>query len=224
VFVHGGAWISSSKSQFAFMGEALAQRGIPTVVAGYRLSPKLPDVHAGRHPMHLMDVAQAVEWTAQSAAAHLGFVPQRIFLVGHSAGAQLTGLLALQKRWLSEPTRCLIKGVVGIEGIYSIPDLAATYPAYVDWFLVRAFSSDRRVWRQASPMHAAMGTGFNTQAGFTYVLVQSREDELVNVEQTTDYERVLRGHGGGWNVSVRLERGGLHDAILRDSWLHDVIA
>ncbi|MEP7140961.1 MAG: carboxylesterase family protein, partial [Caldimonas sp.] len=40
VFFYGGTWVSGERADYRFMGEALAERGILTVVADYRLYPE----------------------------------------------------------------------------------------------------------------------------------------------------------------------------------------
>jgi acetyl esterase/lipase len=115
LFIHGGAWKSGSKDLYGYLGRTFAGRGIGVAVANYRLSP------AVKHPEHIRDVARAFAWVAHHAA-DLGTDPARLFLVGHSAGAHLAALLALDPRYLQEqgvsPER--ICGVVGISGPYAL--------------------------------------------------------------------------------------------------------
>ena len=42
VFVYGGSWDSGSRSEYAFVGRALASRGFVTIIADYRLVPEHP--------------------------------------------------------------------------------------------------------------------------------------------------------------------------------------
>jgi acetyl esterase/lipase len=48
------------------------------------------------------DSAQAVAWTLRSLR-ELGGDPQRVFVMGHSAGAYNASMVALDPRWLREP-------------------------------------------------------------------------------------------------------------------------
>ncbi|KAH6597492.1 hypothetical protein BASA50_004409 [Batrachochytrium salamandrivorans] len=169
VYVHGGAWITGDRADYDFIGEALAQRGIVTAIAGYRLSPKQGSIDpACFHPMHLQDIIDAVAWVGSPASSSLlGYTPESVVLVGHSAGAQLSAMLSLMQSASSSASASAsnsdslqvvlptIAGVVGIEGIYSLPDLARTHPAYVPWFIERAFSTDPSVWHAASPTEVA---------------------------------------------------------------------
>lgn len=113
VFFYGGSWSSGSKDDYRFAGEALASRGIVTVVADYRLSPDV------RYPTFLEDCALAVRW-ARGEAAGLGANPARLHLVGHSAGAYNAAMLALDPRWLGGVGlgRADLAGWVGLAGPY----------------------------------------------------------------------------------------------------------
>lgn len=59
VFFYGGSWNSGSRSDYRFVGEALAARGIVAVLADYRLYPQ---VH---YQGFLDDSARVVGWTRE---------------------------------------------------------------------------------------------------------------------------------------------------------------
>ena len=113
VFFYGGNWSSGNRDDYLFVGEALASRGIVTVIPDYRL---YPDV---RYPEFLDDCAQAVRWAFDHANEH-GGESQRLFLMGHSAGAYNAAMLALNRQYLKRagvaPGR--IAGFVGLAGPY----------------------------------------------------------------------------------------------------------
>ena len=113
VFFYGGSWNSGQRGDFAFVGEALASRGILTLVADYRLYPEV------RYPDFLRDNAAALAW-GLSHAEGLGGNPQRVFVMGHSAGAYNAAMLALDARWL-QPTGHTpreLAGFIGLAGPY----------------------------------------------------------------------------------------------------------
>ncbi len=114
VFFYGGSWQTGDKALYTFLGAALAQRGYLTVVPDYRLYPEV------RYPAFLEDGAHAVRWTRDNAARYSGN-PSELFVMGHSAGAYIAAMLALDPRWLGEvglaPDRDLA-GLVGISGPY----------------------------------------------------------------------------------------------------------
>ncbi|HEX3140426.1 MAG TPA: alpha/beta hydrolase [Rhizobacter sp.] len=113
VFFYGGSWTWGERAQYQFLGEALASRGVLTLVADYRLYPEV------RYPDFLSDSAQAVAHGLREAA-RLGGNPHRVFAMGHSAGAYNAAMLALDARWLAatghSPAR--LAGWVGLAGPY----------------------------------------------------------------------------------------------------------
>jgi acetyl esterase/lipase len=115
LFAHGGAWRFGSKDWHAYLGATLTSQGIGAAVINYRLSP------AVKHPEHVRDVARAFAWVRKQAG-ELGADPGRLYVSGHSAGAHLVALLALDPRYLKAeglaPSH--IRGVVGISGPYAL--------------------------------------------------------------------------------------------------------
>ena len=113
VFFYGGSWSSGERSDYRFVGEALASQGIVTVVADYRLSP------AFRYPAFVQDSASAVRWAFDHAADY-GADPARVFVMGHSAGGYNAAMVALDPRWLQaenlNPSQ--LAGWIGLAGPY----------------------------------------------------------------------------------------------------------
>lgn len=93
VFFHGGGLLEGDKAHGEILARRLASAGIGVVSANYRLSP------AVMHPVHLQDAAAAVAWTVRHAQEY-GADPDRIFVSGHSAGAYLATLIALDPAFL----------------------------------------------------------------------------------------------------------------------------
>jgi acetyl esterase/lipase len=108
VFFYGGAWRMGTKKDYLFLGQALAAKGIGVVVADYRLYP------AVRFPAFVEDGARATRWAAQRFGAN------KLFLMGHSAGAHIAMMLATNTRYLREAgvDRLKLRGVIGISGPY----------------------------------------------------------------------------------------------------------
>jgi acetyl esterase/lipase len=114
VFFYGGSWQSGSRAEYLFVGEALASRGIVTVIADYRLYPEV------RYPDFLRDCAGAVAWTFRNIARY-GGDPQKIFVAGHSAGAYNAAMIALDERWLKpwDLAPAKLAGWIGLAGPYN---------------------------------------------------------------------------------------------------------
>lgn len=113
VFVHGGGWNSGNPGNYHFVGRTLARAGYVVVLPGYRLVPD------GVYPHMLEDTASAVAWTRDHAAQY-GGDPQRVFLMGQSAGAYNVMMVALERQWLGRAgvEEGFVKGVVGLSGPY----------------------------------------------------------------------------------------------------------
>jgi acetyl esterase/lipase len=113
VFFYGGSWTSGKREYYRFVGNALAQRGVLVLIPDYRKAPEHP------FPAFMADGAAAVAWARANASRH-GGDPRRLFLMGHSAGAQIAALLATDARYLAvhdlRPTQ--LAGVIGLAGPY----------------------------------------------------------------------------------------------------------
>jgi acetyl esterase/lipase len=138
IFFHGGAWRDGEREGYGFLGRAFAARGFVTVIADYRKSPKV------RFPAFVQDTAAAIAWVNANIAKHDGDA-DRIFVMGHSAGAHIAMMTALDPQWLAAKnlTPDVIKGVIGLAGPYDFlplttdsskialgqwPDLTETQP------------------------------------------------------------------------------------------------
>ena len=156
IFLHGGVWQLGDRTQYRHIGLAFARQGFVTVTASYRLAPK------HRWPAQIEDAAAVVALVKEKAASW-GGDPQKIFLVGHSAGGQLAMLLLYDDKHLAKhklaPTD--IKGVVAVSAVF---DLRA--PLDEDQadggfarFIGPVFGQDVATLRAASPVDVARKTG-----------------------------------------------------------------
>ncbi len=127
VYFFGGSWQNGSRNRFAFVGKALAERGVVAVVPDYRLYPEV------KFPAFMDDAAKAVAW-ARANARELGADPQRIFLMGHSAGAHIAALLAADAQYLAavDLRPADLAGVIGLAGPYDLRPKG--YPKLEDLF------------------------------------------------------------------------------------------
>ncbi|MBM4133820.1 MAG: alpha/beta hydrolase [Nitrospira sp.] len=87
IVIHGGSWQSGDRGQLADLNRHLASRGYVVAAVGYRFAPRWP------FPAARDDVRAAVSFL-QTHASDLGLDPQRIVLLGRSAGGQLALLVA----------------------------------------------------------------------------------------------------------------------------------
>ncbi len=135
VFVHGGGWTNGDKDLrvggkdvYRNIGRFFASRGVAAAVINYRL---LPGVH---WTTQIKDVGRAVLY-ARERAREEGGDPTRLFLSGHSAGAQLVTRIALDAEYLVGlgSDREIVCGVIAVSGAgYDMED-AETYALGADF-------------------------------------------------------------------------------------------
>ncbi|MFO1160676.1 MAG: alpha/beta hydrolase [Reyranellaceae bacterium] len=115
MFFYGGAWDSGSKGDYLFVGQALASRGITTVIADYRLYPDVT------YPAFVEDGARATSWAAERIGT------DRLFLMGHSAGAYIALMLAADTPYLASAgvDRMKLPGAIGLSGPYDFLPLTS---------------------------------------------------------------------------------------------------
>jgi len=121
-WIHGGGWQSGDKSLVQEKPKMFVERGFVFVSTNYRLLPKVEMETIFR------DVAKSLGWVYKNISQH-GGDPGRIFVMGHSAGAQLAALMCIDDRYLKSegvPFSAL-KGCVPVDGdTYDIPAIIET--------------------------------------------------------------------------------------------------
>jgi acetyl esterase/lipase len=117
VYFYGGRWQDGTPADYRFVGQALASQGFVAVLPDYRHYPKV------RFPEFVHDAARAVRWTQQQIARY-GGDPEQVFVMGHSSGAHLAAMVALNPEYLG-PDRARLKGMIGLAGPYDFLPLTA---------------------------------------------------------------------------------------------------
>ncbi|KAJ2156430.1 hypothetical protein GGF46_005192 [Coemansia sp. RSA 552] len=210
IYIHGGAWRTGDKSEFSRVAEGLIRSSndrLAVAVINYTLSTPINSV---RHPGHLMDTMAAVQFlvTDQSYPGRSTVDHTRVYLVGHSAGAHMSTLLALSPNphfeYLSS-----IRGVLGIGGIYDIPKLLKTNPSYSD-FIDMAFLENQHL--KASPNHMAKVMQEKSKH-IRFMVVNSAADELVGADQAAEFASQLVCSGYK-NVTLVVRDLGSHEGTL----------
>jgi arylformamidase len=121
-WIHGGGWQAGNKTDVQEKPRAFAERGFVFVSTGYRL---LPAVDMGTI---VRDIAKSLRWVHTNIAQH-GGDPQRVLVMGHSAGAQLAALVCTDDRYLKAEgvPFSILKGCVPVDGdTYDIPAIIET--------------------------------------------------------------------------------------------------
>jgi acetyl esterase/lipase len=166
VAVHGGSWQAGTRTGYRSWGSYLAEHGIALYAIDYRLSK--PD-HPS-YPQAVQDVRAAIQFVKYQAA-ELKADPERVGLIGDSAGAHLAALVgiagdAVPATWASpsDPYATLstrVKTVVAFYGIYDMAQqwthdqIARPRDQIVEKFLGQAPMDDRRIYFDASPISYA---------------------------------------------------------------------
>ncbi|KAG0221512.1 Alpha/Beta hydrolase protein [Mortierella sp. GBAus27b] len=241
VYVHGGAWRTGDKSEFVNLARNLADSTRDVVaVVNYTLSiaaikddPTSVPPEA-QHPKHVQDVARALGYLYKSAQEHGGYRPDQIFLVGHSAGGQITGLLALRPDLYLDPVdlelglkkgtlHSAIRGVIGVEGIYNVDRLLKRWPSYRD-FVIQGFGEKPEALVHGSPDGQQLPAGVSVVLP-DYAVIHSNQDELVEPDQAKEYFSYLQSIAGDTKDRLVLEFGdwGTHDAMLQTAQFTETI-
>jgi acetyl esterase/lipase len=108
VYIHGGAWRMGSPERVRAKPQWFGEAGWAFASVGYRV---LPDAQVEEQAQ---DVAAGLR-ALRADAARLGFDPDRILIMGHSAGAHLAALVATDGRYLGAD-RAAVRGVILLDG------------------------------------------------------------------------------------------------------------
>lgn len=88
LFIHGGSWRGGSKDHGTDLGRRLARSGYVVVSINYRLIPK------GLFPRNVQDCICSLAWVRANAERYR-IDPDRIAVMGYSAGAHLASLVGV---------------------------------------------------------------------------------------------------------------------------------
>lgn len=121
-WIHGGGWQAGDKTLIGIKPQAFVDKGFVFVSTNYRL---LPHVDMGTI---ISDIAKSLGWVHKHIAEY-GGDPNRILVMGHSAGAQLAALICTDDRYLKAEgvPFSVLKGCVPVDGdTYDVPAIITT--------------------------------------------------------------------------------------------------
>jgi acetyl esterase/lipase len=183
VAIHGGGWQVESRASYRYWGLFLARNGYAVFAIDYRLGKP------GVYPAAVYDAKAAIQFV-RAKAAEFDIDPDRIGLIGDSAGGQLAALIAVAGDQFTTAYRddanaavpANVKAVVGFYGVYDMlaqwtHDLT-TRPLdlVVEKFLGASPMQNRRIYFDASPISYA--TVDRNQIRF--LLVHGTDDDIVD--------------------------------------------
>jgi acetyl esterase/lipase len=159
IFYYGGGWRRGERATYRFVGAALAAQGFTAVIPDYRLYPEFG------FPDFMQDAALAYQWVQQNLNADGQNRP--VVLMGHSAGAHMAALLAVDPAYLAGAPRPA--AVVGLAGPYSFDP--TSWPRTRDIFRSAMDNPDKArpvafVSAEAPPMFFARGAQDDVVAAF----------------------------------------------------------
>jgi acetyl esterase len=121
IFAHGGAFVNGAKNRnsevYSNVCWYLARNGVVGINMEYRLAPEI------KYPGAVEDVAAVVAW-ARKNIREFGGDPEKIVLMGHSAGAAHMGCYAYDTNF-HPPEGSGIRGFITVSGrvrIETLPD------------------------------------------------------------------------------------------------------
>lgn len=211
ITIHGGGWITGNVDSMGFLADGLAERGFVVFNATYRTLSR-----GGAFPSMVEDVACAVAF-ARDHALDYSTTADHFTLIGHSAGAHLSSLVALAPSVFG--TACEgadqpVDAWVGLAGPYDT-DL---YAFLLQPFFGAAFSDDPELWAQGRP-HTYVA---DAPDDLDMLFIHGDVDELVPLTLSEDL--YLTAERAGLPVALRVLTGVGHGEVNAPQVSADLIA
>jgi acetyl esterase/lipase len=189
VFWHGGRWMFGDKADYRFVGAALAASGCVAVLPNYRHYPQV------KMQGFMDDAARAALWAVAHACDFGGDV-QRVYLMGHSAGAHMAALLTLDSSFFAAAGQRVprIAGVIGLSGPYD--------------FLPLVSAVDQDMFGPPANYPQSQPVNFVRRGAPPMLLVHGLEDETVRPKNSRNLAAALGACGVP--VALRLYPGVSH--------------
>jgi len=176
LFIYGGRWQFGSKDEYRFVADGLAQSGFITVIPDYRLYPQVD------WRDFLADSAAAYHWV-EAYIAGFGGNPQRIFVMGHSAGAHMAAMVALDPKLQRHAgVKRLPCGLIGLAGPYD--------------FLPISDADIREVFKSANPLIESQPIHYVNSHMPPMLLLTGSDDTTVKPGNTERMAAAVKAAGG----------------------------
>lgn len=218
VWIHGGGWKAGDKGSLQKKSQAFVEKGFVLVSLNYRFIPAvtLKDM--------MGDLAKGVRWVRDHVAEHRGD-PERLVIMGHSAGAHLAALLCTDDRYLKAadvPMNCL-KGCVPLDvSAYDIPKRIQDVDDGISGTFKTVFGKDAASQRELSPVHHI--TKHKRIPPFLILNVASRDDTKAQAHwlacklgEASIAARVVAAEGKT-HGTISSDLGGADDSPTLELW------
>ena len=202
VAVHGGGWQGGNSGNYTSWGNWLAARGYAVFAINYRLSkPGQPT-----YPQAVHDLRAAIQFV-KAKASDLKVDPERVALIGDSAGGHLVSLVALAGdtptfagAYKDDPHASVSTKVKAVVPGYGVFDMVQQFnhdvlhrpqDSIVGKFLGKTPWEDRKLYFDASPMSYAQ----NSNRGPSFLITYGTEDDIVDRIQSDNFLIALKQAG-----------------------------
>lgn len=182
LFFYGGCWggcTTYPKAHYRFVAEALTEQGFVVAISDYRRYPEV------NFPEIMADTSAAIAWTHANIRNH-GGDPSKLFIAGHSAGAQMVATAALDPRYTAAEN-VSIAGVVGLAGPYD-------FLPFDDDYLFTLFGPEDK-WPESQPVNYA-------RAGTPFLLLHGKNDDTVWAHNPKNLAAAIVEKGGEADVVI----------------------
>ena len=195
VFFYGGSWDSGDKADYKFAAEAFTSNGFIAVIPDYRVYPEV------LFPAFMADPAKAARWV-KDHIQEFGGDPSRVFLAGHSAGAHIAVMLALNEDYLAKEQLKTsdFSGTIGLAGPYDFLPLTSERLKVI-------FGPEDQRWK-SQPINFV--TGHNQPI----LLLVGLKDGTVGTHNTYNMAAKIKAKGGPVQV-VELPSYGHIDMVAK---------
>ena len=193
IWLYGGAWSSGDKDLYTFVGEAFAAAGMVVVIPDYRQYP------GNLFPDFINDAAAALSWVKENISDYGGNA-EKLNLMGHSAGAHISMMLAFDPQYLArvEMPTSSIRAVIGLAGPY---DFLPIREAYI-----------RKIFSTAKPLESSQPISFASAAAPPVLLAMGLKDKRVDPQNSVRMATAIEAQGGRVQVISYPDIG--HSKIL----------
>jgi acetyl esterase/lipase len=208
VTFHGGGWYGGGPDSMNALAIYLATHGVVVFNSTYRTA-------TGGFPESFDDVSCAIRY-AESRATEFTSQDERVTIVGHSAGAHLAAVAALDDEAFGESCSVTIAGAVGQFVGLSGPYDPTQYAFLLAQFFGTRFENDPAPWEEGSP-YSYLGQNPELEV----LLAHGEADELVPTETSELFFEAL--DEAGYDVTLDLLAGVSHQGTRDPEVVGDLI-
>eukprot|EP01132_Coremiostelium_polycephalum_P004753 gene4753-5931_t len=219
VFVHGGFWVARDKKEYENLGEFFARNGIAVAVINYSLTS---DSRQNCYPQHNIDLFHALNYLYNNVG-DCKYNRDNIYLMGHSCGGHMISSVYLDWDHYSNTSGIKllpgqqmipissIRNLIGLQGIYDVPQLNVDFPEYNSEIQKVFNSDDPKKWD--SPQFKNPNSSYQQQQP-KWMIIHSADDTWVNDVQAINFVKHLKETCQFKNVEINQLVKGVHFDVI----------